>query len=452
MTLRRSNSMSNTPGSPYGELPPTGDAAVGLDVQDPHEHHWFTEPTKEVGPKFVTMLVVAQLVFFIALLGPAVIGIAVKVQTIVPDEQKTSAAGLVFSLGALFAVIGNVLFGRLSDRTTSRWGRRRPWIVGGTVGMTIAFAIIALGPTVPVVAAGWCLAQLAANATLAPFVATISDQVPKFQRGSVAALLGIAQNVGVLGGVYLAQLFAKQMVVLFVVPSVFAIVAMLLFAFVLPDQQLKVRPARMTAGEWIGTLWVNPIKHRDFAFAWWSRFLITLATFMFTSFRLFYMQDRLGLPLDKAPAAVSLGVLIYTIGLVAAGWVAGKISDRTGRRKIFVAGSTLLYAVGTVLLAFAGSVSAFYVVEAVLGVAFGIYVGVDLALVVDVLPNPDDAGKDLGVFNMANALPQSLAPALGAALLAVGSANNQNYDLLLWSAGGAALIGALVILPIKKVR
>jgi MFS family permease len=442
----------STYGSPHGDLPPTNDSAAALDVKEPHEHHWFAEPTKEVGPKYVAGLVVAQLIFFIALLGPAIIGIAVKVQTIVPDEQKTSATGLVFSVGALFAVIGNVLFGRLSDRTTSRFGRRRPWIVGGTVLMTIAFVIIALGQSVPVVLVGWCLAQLGANATLAPFVATISDQVPKFQRGSVSALLGIAQNIGILGGTFLADIFADRLVILFVVPSIFAIGAMLLFAVILPDQHLKVKPPAMTAKEWITTLWTNPRKYPDFAFAWWSRFLITLATFMFTAFRLFYMQDRLGLSLKDAPSAVTLGVLIYTIALVASGWVAGKISDRLGRRKIFVAGSTLLFAVGTVLLAHVDSVSGFYVVEAVLGVAYGIYVGVDLALVVDVLPNPDDAGKDLGVFNMANALPQSAAPGLGAALLAFNSANNQNYDLLLYSAGVAAVIGALVVLPIKGVR
>lgn len=438
--------------SPYGDLPPTDESAAGLDVEDRHEHHWFKEPTKEVGPKFVGGLVLAQLVFFIALLGPATIGIAVKVQTIVPDEQKTSATGLVFSVGALFAVIGNVLFGRLSDRTTSRFGRRRPWIVGGTIVMTLAFVVIALGQSVPVVLAGWCLAQLGANATLAPFIATISDQVPKFQRGSVSALLGIAQNVGILGGTFLADIFADRLVILFVVPSIFAIGAMLLFAVILPDQHLTRKPPAMTAGEWITTLWTNPRKHPDFAFAWWSRFLITLATFMFTAFRLFYMQDRLGLSLEDAPSAVSLGVLIYTIALVASGWVAGKISDRTGRRKIFVAGSTALFAVGTILLAHVDSVSGFYVVEAVLGIAYGIYVGVDLALVVDVLPNPDDAGKDLGVFNMANALPQSAAPGLGAALLAFNSADNQNYDLLLYTAGAAALIGALVVLPIKKVK
>lgn len=444
--------MSNVFGSPHGELPPDDEARVALDVADEHDHHWFAEPTEPVTRRFVAGLLVAQFVFFVALLGPAIIGIAVKVQSITTEAERTQAVGLVFGVGALFAVIGNVLFGRLSDRTTSRFGRRRPWIVGGTVAMTLAFVVIAQAQTVPMVLVGWCLAQLGANAALAPFIATISDQVPKAQRASVSALLGISQNVAILAGTFLAQVLATQLTVLFVVPSVVAIGAMLLFAFILPDQRLTVRPPRMTAGEWVTTFWLNPLKHPDFALAWWSRFLITLATFMFTAFRLFYLQDELGLSLEEAPAAVTIGVLVYTIGLVASAWVAGKISDRTGKRKFLVAGSTLLFAVGIVMLAFVDTVTGFYVVEAVLGIAFGIYVGVDLALVVDVLPNPDDAGKDLGVFNMANALPQSAAPALGAILLGIGSAENQNYDLLLYSAGLAALIGALVVLPIRKVR
>jgi MFS family permease len=428
------------------------------DVQPAHhlphvrEHHWFAEPTEPVGPKFVFALVFAQFVFFVALLGPAIIGIGVKVQQIVPDAEKASALGTVAGFGALFAVIGNVLFGRFSDRTTSRWGRRRPWIVGGTIVMTLAFVIMALGTTVPVVTVGWCLAQLGANATLAPFIATIADQVPMFQRGSVSALLGIAQNVGILGGSFVAENFATQPLMLFVAPSILAIGAMLLYAFILPDQQLPTKPPRMNLAEWVTTFWVSPREHPDFALAWWSRFLITLATFMFTTFRLYYLQDRLGLPLAAAPAAVTMGILVYTIALVASGWVAGKISDRTGRRKMLVAGSTLLFGIGTVLLLHVDTVSGFYMCEGIMGVAYGIYIGVDLALVCDVLPNPDDSGKDLGVFNIANALPQTLAPVFGAFLLGVGSAVSQNYDLLLYTAGVMALIGALVVLPIKGVR
>lgn len=413
---------------------------------------WFSEPTAPVGPKFTLALVAAQLFFFIALLGPAIVGIAVKVNTIVPEAGRTEAVAVVAAFGAAAAFLANVVFGRLSDRTTSRWGRRRPWIVGGTVVMTLAFVVMALGTDVATVTAGWFLAQAGANAALAPFVATLADQVPQLQRGKIAAVVGMAQNVGIYGGTLVAQFFQGNLLLMFVGPALLAVVAMAVYAVVLPDQVLPTKPARMGLREWARTFWVSPRRHPDFALAWWSRFLITLATFMFTTFRLFYMEDRIGLDAGSAVAAVSTGVLIYTVVLLVVAPLAGWVSDRTGRRKALVAGSTLVFAIGTAMLTQASDVSHFYLVEAVLGLAYGIYVGVDLALVVDVLPDPDDSGKDLGVFNMANALPQTLAPALGGALLAVGSATGQNYDLLLWVAVAASVVGALVVLPIRSVR
>ncbi|MFC0674698.1 MFS transporter [Brachybacterium hainanense] len=418
------------------------------------EHHWFPEPTEPPPMRYKVGLITAQLIFFIALLGPAIIGVGLKVIDIVPAEgtERESAAALIAGLGAAGALVGNVVFGRLSDRTTGRWGRRRPWVVCGTIVMTIGFLIMGVSGSVPVVAAGWLIAQLGANATLAPFIATIADQVPKFQRGSVTALLGIAQNVGILGGTYVAQIFQDHMVIMFVGPSLFAILAMIGFAFVLPDQVLPVKPPRMDLREWAQTFWVSPVKHPDYALAWWSRFLITLATFMFTTYRPFYATRQLGVAEDQVAAVISTSVLIYTIGLVITGWVAGKLSDKTGRRKVFVAGSTALFAVGTILLAHATSVDTFYIVEAILGIAYGIYIGVDLALVVDVLPNPDDSGKDLGVFNMANAMPQTLAPILGGVLVGIGASAGPNYTLLLWVAGILAFLGALVVLPIRSVR
>jgi hypothetical protein len=85
-----------------------------------------------------------------------------------------------------------------------------------------------------------------------------------------------------------------------------------------------------------------------------------------------------------------------------------------------------------------------------MGAAFGIYMGVDLALVLAVLPNPQDNAKDLGVFNIANAAPQTLAPLLGAALIAIGA--GKNYDTLYLTAAALTLLGALAIIPVKKVK
>lgn len=411
-----------------------------------------SEASKPVSIGFILSLLFAQFLFFVALLGPAIVGIGLKVQSIVPDSEKTGAIGIVAGFGALVAVIANVVFGRMSDRTTSRWGRRRPWIVTGTVFMALGLVAMALAPNVLLLTISWSVVQLTANAALAPFIATISDQVPRTQRASISALLGIAMNVGVLGGAYVAELFADQMLLMFGLPSIFAIAAMFTYAYVLPDKQLTVPPQKMDFAQWIGTFWVSPREHPDFSLAWMSRFLILLASFMFITFRLFYLQDELGLTKEEAPAVVTRGVLVYTVAFILVCWIAGKVSDRTGRRKVFVAGSTLLFALGTALLVHVETVTGFYIVEALLGAAFGVYMGVDLALVIDVLPNPADAGKDLGVFNIANALPQTAAPLLGAFLLGIASVENQNYMLLLYSAGFAGLLGALVILPIKKVR
>lgn len=445
--------MSSVSGSAGGS--PSGMTAASK--VHAHEHHWFQEPTEPASKKYVTWLIIAQLVFFIALLGPALVGIGLKIQELVhigaiPENGATAAGAVLGGWGALFATVANVVFGRVSDLTTSRWGRRRIWIVLGTVIMTIAFAIMATAPTLLMATVGWSLAQLGANMTLAPFIATIADQVPKFQRGSITAGLGIAQNVGVLGGAYVAEFFAAQPIVMFVGPSVLAIIVMVIFAIILPDKALPVKPERMNFADWVTTFWVSPIKNPDYALAWWSRFLITFASFGFITFRFFYLLNHVEVPEADIPSVISLSVLINTICLVVASVIAGKLSDKLGRRKVFVWSSTFLFAIGTVALIFVKDVPSFYILEAFIGIAYGIYVGVDLALVVDVLPNPDDSGKDLGVFNMANALPQTLAPLIGGFLVYVGSENGSNYALWFSVCGVCALIGALVIFPIKKVK
>lgn len=173
---------------------------------------------------------------------------------------------------------------------------------------------------------------------------------------------------------------------------------------------------------------------------------------MFTTYRLFFLMHWINLPQDRALSVITISVLIYTVMLVISGWIGGWLSDRFARRKIFVFTSSAVFGLGLGLLAHAHTVPMFHALEALMGLAFGIYMGVDLALVIDVLPNPDDAGKDLGVFDMANALPQSVGPGLAGVLVAVGSAEHQNYTLLCWVAGIACIIGAVLVIPIKKVR
>lgn len=423
--------------------------ATQEDVDD-----FFTPPTKPVKPLFVAAYLLAQLFFFIALLGPAIVAIQVKAISMFPGDNtaQTNAISQIAGLGALGAVFANVIFGQISDRTTWSWGRRRPWLVIGILGMTVGLVMMGLFNTVPLVAAGWLIAQIGANATLAPFVAVISDQISKTQRARVSSWISIAQNLAVLIATYLADALQTNLKLLFIGPTIPAILFMVWFAFVLPDKRMPVRPPRFGFVEMLRTFWVNPIAHPDYALAWWGRFLITFATYAFTTYRLMYLIHRVDLTQAEATRVVTISVLIYTIVLMSASFIGGWLSDMFHRRKVFVMLSSVLFGIGTALLAHTTTVGMFYCVEAIMGLAYGIYVAVDLALVVDVLPNPDNAGKDLGVFNIANALPQSLAPYIAPFFLAIGSVENTNYPALCYMAGICAIIGGLLVIPIKKVK
>ncbi len=411
-------------------------------------------PTHRAPTRVVVTMAIAQFGLFVALLAPVTVSLALKTQTLFNGDTAAAAVAnaSVLSIAAFFALVANPVFGRLSDLTTARFGRRRTWMAIGLVFFVISQLVVALAPSVPVLLVGWCLAQISGNAILAPLLATIADQVPHEQRGSVSANVGVMQNLGILAAAYVATLFVSNMLALFMVPAIIAVITVGIYCVVLPDTPITERPK---LGGWVATLktfWVNPKQHPDFGWAWISRFLMTLGVFFFITFRLFYLQAEIGLGVGEATQVLTLGVLLYTIALVITAKIGGWLSDRINRRKIFVIASTAIVGIALAMLAHATTVPAFYAVEIVMGIGYGVYVAVDTALVIDVLPNPDDAAKDLGVLNIANALPQSLAPAMGALLLGIGGVAGSNYTALFWGAGITVVLGALTIIPIRSVR
>jgi MFS family permease len=135
--------------------------------------------------------------------------------------------------------------------------------------------------------------------------------------------------------------------------------------------------------------------------------------------------------------------------VVTASLVGGSLSDRTGGRKAFVVAASAVYGVAMFVIAVASTFNGFLVGMAIGGLGFGAYVCVDLALAADVLPDRASAAKDLGVLNIAGALPFSIAPAIAPAILAIAGGT---YSALYAVAGLSALLGAAAILPIRGVR
>jgi MFS family permease len=357
---------------------------------------------------------------------------------------------LVAGIGALVAMFGNPFFGRMSDRTTSKLGMRRPWMVIGLVGGCLGILLVAVAPSIPVVLVGWCIAQLFFNALLAAQVAVLPDQVPPAQRGMVSGVLGVCLPVAAVSGTLLVKLFTGNQLGTFLVPCGIGGFFILLFAVALNDRRLlKADRPRWSLREFASTFYVKPRTSPDFAWAFASRFMFLLAYAFLTTYQVYYLLDKIGSARADVPQQIFLGTLVQSVVVIAASLIGGRLSDRTGRRKSFVFAGSIVYGVALFVIATASNFNGFLVGMAISGLGFGVYVAVDLALVVDVLPHGDDNAKDLGVFNIAGALPFSIAPAIAPAILAIG---NGGYGLLYAIAGVCAVIGAVAIRRVKGVR
>ena len=403
------------------------------------------EPTVRVGPAWTAALSLSTLAVFMAFMTPIQILLPLQLEHI-DAAHKSTALAWVTGAGALVAVVANPLAGALSDRTVSRWGRRRPWIVGGALAGAAGLAVTAAQHTVLGVALGWCVAQAGLNGMLAGVTTPVADTVPVEQRAEVSGWTGIMQSFGLVFGALLTTLLFTGVWSGYGSLALLTVVLVLPFALRFPEPVLPraLRPAldlrRILAG-----LWISPSAHPDFAWAWLTRFLINLGNALATLYLLFFLTDSVHYG-DPGTGVLILTV-IYTLFAALTAVPVGRISDRLGRRKPFVVLSCSVMAAAAVLLAFVHTWTAAMAAAAVLGAGFGIYLAVDQALVTQVLPAALDRAKDLGVINVANSGPQVLAPALAAPIVAwLGG-----YTALYLATAAVTVLGGVLVRNVRSV-
>jgi len=403
-----------------------------------------------VGWGFISLYVLAYMGTILLFLAPLLVSLSLKVNSLVGIDRAPASLSLVAGTGALLAMFANPFFGRMSDRTTGQFGMRRPWMIIGLVGGTLGILVVAMAQNIAVVLVGWCIAQVFFNALLAAMVAVLPDQVPVAQRGQVSGILGVCLPIASVSGTFVVQLFTGNELAMFLAPCAIGGFFILLFAARLEDRRLAIeRRPTWSLRELASAFYVNPRTNPDFAWAFASRFMFVLAYAFLTTYQAYYLLEKLGSSESEVPRQIFVGTLIMSAVVVAASLLGGGLSDRTGRRKAFVCTASFVFGLGMFTIALASTFNGFLIGMAIGGLGFGFYVAVDLALVADVLPDQANAAKDLGVMNIAGALPSSVAPAIAPVILALGSGS---YGVLYIVAGVCAVIGAGAILPVKRVR
>lgn len=408
------------------------------------------EPTRRVTGGWIALFATAWLGVWMAQLTPVQLLLPLQIEAQLQATywvDNVVAFGVVSGIAGLCAIVAFPLTGALSDRTTSRFGRRRPWIAGGALLFALALVLLGLQTSIVGIAVFWSLALTGFCVLAAALTATISDQVPVGQRGFVSGFISAPQAIGtILGLILVTELFVGQ---LFGYAAMAVLLLLLVIPFLLwvPDAVLPVTERTpLTLRTLIEGFWISPRRYPDFGWTLLSRVLVNFGNAFGTALLLQFLQ--FGLLVDDAESVLIMLVLVYMVFVILASLVFGLLSDYLGRRRMFVFVAATLQGIAALMLAFVPDLGVAFVAAGILGLGYGCFLSVDQALATQVLPDPHKRGKDLGIMNIATAVPQALAPLLGAFVVAAVA----GFSGLFVLSAVAAILGALAVLPIRSVR
>ncbi|MHB9134550.1 MAG: MFS transporter [Armatimonadota bacterium] len=394
--------------------------------------------------------------------------------------HKGTALGTILLLGALTSMVVAPLFGAWSDRVRTRWGRRKPFLVLGTLGNVIGLIALAFIPArqeslvAYVVVFMWI--ELFNNLATAPYSALIPDVVPAEQRGSASGWMGLMSMIGIfIGGT--TGLLLNTVGISGIYLALAAVMLLGMGGTVLAIREPE--PPGIAPFHW-GAFCrglIEPFHSRDFTWVFFTRMLVTLGTFTVQVFMLYYLRDVVAgghevftytffghplvvgrQPVNSAEAAMSIFLPALLTGAIISSLLAGVLSDRYGRKRmVYISGALQALVCG--IFIFSGRFDVALIVGMIFGLGYGAYQAVDWALASDVLPSKDDYAKDMGVWHVASTFPQVLAPLIAGKLLdifqGVGKAHGLptlGYTVIFLVAFVYFILGTILVSKIKGVR
>ncbi|MFJ9085512.1 MFS transporter [Streptomyces sp. NPDC102384] len=425
-----------------------GAIVLPLQVQDIEFAHWFTGPDAGANLQHLTNL-------------KAHIEAGTATATARQQHQldllasyeaaRASHLSTITGVGAVAMMIVQPVVGLLSDRTRSRWGRRAPWIAAGAVLGAALMLAVRYSTGIGLLVAFWALVQLGMNAAQGSLNTTVPDRIPENKLGTASALSGIGTVLGVLIGAVGAGALFDVMGLDSYYPFALALAVMgLLFVLVAKDRSSV--DLHVPDTNWAGLLksYLIPLRSADFRWVWFAGLMVMLSYGASNAFNLYMLQSYIQPALSAAEATRLVPVLAIVVlpGTVVSMLVTGRWSDRIGRRKPFVIGASALFAASMAVPLVWPALPALFIQNIVGGLGAGCYLAVDRALLIDVLPDREAAGRDLGIGATGINLGQAVGPVVAGQLVALTGGYGSVWVLSLL----AALTGAVAIARVRKVR
>ncbi|MDX3108495.1 MFS transporter [Nonomuraea angiospora] len=403
---------------------------------------------------YVFWMMAANFGISMAFVVPLSFSLAVRIDELAPGHEEV--LGYVTGTAQTIYLVLSPLLGVWSDRTRSRLGRRRPFLLAGAVLGLAALVGIALAPTLLLVGAGWILAMLGWATASQAILNVQADRIPEAQRGKIGGLTGLTGQIAPIVGIGITTAVTGDTFLVFVLPGVVG--AVLLGVFLVVGKEDDTRGAVHTTPVSVRTLAssyvFNPRKYPDFGWNWLGRLLFFMGLYFNTTFTTFFYAQRLDLPVREVAGAAAvigiLGVAAAALGAIGGGF----LSDKLRRRKLFALVGALFFVAGALVEAFAYSFPVLMIGSVLMQLAIAFFSAVDQAIVLAVLPSREEAGRYMAVVSFAHKLPSAVAPLVAPFVIGIGaSGGDKNYTLLYLTGAVLALIGgSLVFTRVRSVR
>ena len=263
-------------------------------------------PTKRKPLSWNILLALGNMVIFMCLI-PATQLLIPNQLALLDAAHKTTLLSLVVLLGAIPAVVGNLLGGAISDRTTSRFGRRRPWVLASALVIAVGMVVLALAPGFAVIVAGYIILVFAVSFSQSALIALVPDQVPLEQRAFSGAFIGFSLPLGVVIGVaFISNIFHGTPTTYYALTAVMLVVTIVFTLFISDPPLPKGSVPALHFGKFL-TSFVVPFKSGDFSLVFLGRVFVIFGYYVVNIFLIFYLQDKLNVK-DQTQVTTLFGI------------------------------------------------------------------------------------------------------------------------------------------------
>lgn len=367
------------------------------------------------------------------------------------SDEATTIISISSGIAGVFTLVSLPAIGTLSDRTRSRFGRRRPYLVLGAASFAAGGLLLILASDVPMLVAAHLLVTLGFVTAHVTITALVTDLLPDGRRGPIIAFISMSTALGGLLGTAVSIPFGDDLHANIGIPTLLAVVGMLLLAIRVRDPRWVFPLPSFDLRSAIQIYWVNPLRFPDFAWVFASRMLVFSGVAALNAYQAVFLLMSMDIAEQRLGTMITLTVLVNAgVTMLVTPYI-GRLSDRIGVRKPFIIVAAIVLAGGLVFASQARDIPTYLVACGIVGLGQGVYFAVELALATQVLPDPDNPAGAIGILKIADNLPVTIVATVAPLILAIGGAG-QNFSALFIAGAISAVLGGLVITFIRGAR